>query len=222
MEKEFVIMLIRQPQKWGCFFVSCYTIIVVVYYYYRRLDMAEQEQEVVQATEQVQDDVKATSVNTDDLSKKEIAGLNRRISELEKANQSKEAELLKAQREKMSEKELAEAEKADLEKERNAIKTERRNLTVSKALVNAGLDPEKFSRRITGETKEEIEKDVAEFKEYLDTLSRDIADKKVKETLKVDPPKSGSSVKKMTEEEISRLPDRKQRQEARRANGYIK
>ena len=182
--------------------------------------MKEQEQEVKQATEQVVDEVKATDV--EDLSKKEIAGLNRRISELEKANKAKEEELVKTQREKMSEKERLEAERADFENERKTIKTERRNLMVSRELVKAGLDPDRFSSRIIGETKEEIAKDAADFKDYLDGLSRDIADKKVKETLKVNSPESGSSVKKMTEEEIEKLPTRKERQEARRANGLIK
>ncbi len=139
--------------------------------------------------------------------KKEIAGLNRRISELEKANKAKDEKLKEAQREKMSEEEKLKAEQADLEETKASILREKRDLLVTKALVKAGLDPDRFSKRIVGDSEAEILQDVQDLKDLLDSSSREIADKKVKDTLKVDPPKKGTTPKKMTLDEISKLPN---------------
>lgn len=195
--------------------------------------MKEQEQEAKasEETQELEANVKAKENSqspseekapTEDLTKKEIAGLNRRISELEKITKQKDEELKKAQREKMTDEERKKAEKEDLEREKLSIAKEKRELAVMKALAKAGLDPDKFARRIVGDTQEEIEQDVNDLKALLDEKSLAIADKKVKDTLKVEKPKGGDSQKKLTLEDIEKLPTRKERMEAYKTNGYIK
>lgn len=193
--------------------------------------MDKQEQEVKTSAEEQESttEVKAKESQsqsekapTEDLTKKEIAGLNRRISELEKIAKQKDEELKKALREKMTEEERKKAEKEDLEKEKLSIAKEKRELTVMKALAKAGLDPEKFARRIVGDTQEEIEQDVQDLKALLDEKSLAIADKKVKDTLKVKSPKGGESKKKLTLDEIEKLPTREERVKAYKDNGYVK
>lgn len=192
--------------------------------------MDKQEQEVKTSAEEQESttEVKAKESQSqsekapEDMTKKEIAGLNRRISELEKIAKQKDEELKKAQREKMTEEERKKAEREDLEKEKLSIAKEKRELNVMKALAKAGLDPEKFARRIVGDTKEEIEQDVQDLKALLDEKSIAIADKKVKDTLKVDKPKSGKTQKKLTLDEIAKLPTREERVKAYKDNGYVK
>lgn len=96
--------------------------------------------------------------------KSEVAGLNRRNSELEK-------ELKKKDLEKLSEKERIQAELDEARKEKERIEREAadivRGRNVDKALYDAGLAQD-FAKRIIGDTDEEIKADVKTLKKFLE------------------------------------------------------
>ena len=174
--------------------------------------------EQVQAQEQVQ--VEEPKVEpTDKLAeleekyKKELAGLNKRNSELEKKVKATEAE-------KMTEAERLEAERKELQAEKDAIKREKINLQIIKELANVGL-PADFANRISGETEDEIKADVKALNKYLDTRAHELSEAEIAKRLKGENPKGGDTKPKLTEAEIEKLPTREERQKARRDNGYI-
>ena len=174
--------------------------------------------EQVQAEEQVQ--VEEPKVEpTDKLAeleekyKKELAGLNKRNSELEKKVKATEAE-------KMTEAERLEAERKELQAEKDAIKREKINLQITKELASVGL-PADFANRISGETEDEIKADVKALNKYLDTRAHELSEAEIAKRLKGENPKGGDTKPKLTEAEIEKLQTREERQKARRDNGYI-
>ena len=185
----------------------------------------KQELNTEQVEKQVQTDVnvesKSSSIEQDEKAKQEIAGLNRKISELTKAKTEFESKLKQEQLAKMSEKERLQEEKKQLEIDRAELKKERRLSTIDRLLYKAGLDPEKFSTRVHGDTADEIAEDIKELKELFDTQATSIAKDKINKSLSIETPKGGKTSPKMTEEEIEKLPTRRERQDARKANGYI-
>jgi len=114
-----------------------------------------------------------------EISKKEIAGLNRKNSEYEKAIQAKELE-------KLSEKERAEKELEFLkqEKEKEQAETERlrRDRIVDKILFDNNI-PLEFNERIKGNTQEEILSDVKAFNDFVEKIVVQRVEKTVKEKL---------------------------------------
>lgn len=97
---------------------------------------------------------------------KEIAGLNRRISQMDK--ELKEAELAKLSESERAkaEIELARVERDNLLKETAKIKLD---LFKEKSLVNMGI-PATLAKHINGNTEEEITLNVKEFKDYMDSV----------------------------------------------------
>ena len=186
----------------------------------------KQELNEEQVTEQVQTDVnvksESSSIEQDEKAKQEIAGLNRKISELTKAKTDFESKLKQEQLAKMTEKERIEEEKKQLKLDREELKKERRLSTIDRLLYKNGLDPEKFAKRVHGDTSDEIAEDIKELKELFDTQATNLAKEKINKSLSIDTPKGGKTPPKMTEEEIEKLPTRRQRMDARKANGYIK
>jgi len=174
--------------------------------------------EQVQAEEQVQVEepkVEATDklVELEEKYKKELAGLNKRNSELEK-------KVKLTEQEKMTEAEKLEAERKELQAEKDSIKRERINLQIIKELASVGL-PADFANRISGETEDEIKADVKALNKYLDTRAHELSEAEIAKRLKGDIPKGGDPKTKLTEAEIEKLPTREERQKARRDNGYI-
>ena len=92
--------------------------------------------------------------------KKELAGLNKRNSELEK-------KVKLTEQEKMTEAERLEAERKELQVEKDAIKREKINLQIIKELASVGL-PADFANRISGESEDEIKADVKVLNKFLD------------------------------------------------------
>ena len=174
--------------------------------------------EQVQAQEQVQVEepkVESTDklVELEERYKKELAGLNKRNSELEKKVKATEAE-------KMTEAERLEAERKELQAEKDAIKREKINLQIVKELASVGL-PADFANRISGETEDEIKADAKALKDFLDKKAHELSEAEIAKRLKGEVPKGGETKKKLTEAEIEKLPTREERQKARRENGYI-
>jgi hypothetical protein len=101
-----------------------------------------------------------------DNSTKEIQGLNRKISEMEKAAKQKEIESLKGTEREKAEAELLRQEKEKLIKENQEIVKSR---IKDRELHNAGI-PVDFAKRIIGDSEDEIVSDVKGFKDYIDKL----------------------------------------------------
>ena len=174
--------------------------------------------EQVQATEQVQVEepkVESTDklVELEERYKKELAGLNKRNSELEK-------KVKLTEQEKMTEAERLEAERKELQAEKDAIKREKINLQIIKELASVGL-PADFANRISGETEDEIKADVKALNKFLDERAHERSEAEIAKRLKGEVPKGGETKTKLTEAEIEKLPTREERQKARRENGYI-
>jgi len=155
-----------------------------------------------------------------EISKKEIAGLNRKNSEYEKAIQAKELE-------KLSEKERAEAELEIKRKEKEQLDNEIKNLSrsrvVDKVLFENNIPPD-FADRIKGETEEEIIKDVKMFNDYINKIVEERKTKEINTALGGRAPVAGNTPNgtKMTLEEIEKLPSHEQRVKALKENGYRK
>ena len=145
--------------------------------------------------------------------KKELAGLNKRNSELEK-------KVKLTEQEKMTEAERLEAERKELQAEKDAIKREKINLQIIKELASVGL-PADFANRISGETEDEIKADVMALNKFLDERAHERSEAEIAKRLKGEVPKGGETKTKLTEAEIEKLPTREERQKARRENGYI-
>ena len=115
--------------------------------------------------------------------KKEIAGLNKKNSELE-------GKVKKTEQEKMTEAERIEAERKELEAEKQTIKQQKIDLMVAKELANSGL-PEEFAKRISGETEDEIKADVKWLKDFLTTKAHELSQGEIAKRLGGEPPKGG-------------------------------
>lgn len=105
------------------------------------------------------EDVVTPKVDIDEAEKRykaELAGLNRKISELEKANKEKELE-------KMNETDRAKEEVRLAQIERDKYLTETVELKKTTAVLNEGLSKE-FAQFITGNGDEEISAQIAVFK----------------------------------------------------------
>lgn len=177
--------------------------------------MAEEQ---VQADEQVQVEEPKVEldnklVELEEKYKKELAGLNKRNSELEK-------KVKLTEQEKMTEAERIEAERKELQAEKDSIKRERINLQIIKELASVGL-PADFANRISGETEDEIKADVKALNKFLDERAHERSEAEIAKRLKGEVPKGGDIKTKLTEAEIEKLPTREERQKARRDNGYI-
>ncbi len=120
-----------------------------------------------------------------ELYKKEIAGLNRKNSEMEKLLKDKELEG-KTEEEKN---EALKAENKEIAEENAKLV---RDGFVDKSLNSAGL-PLKLAGRIIGEDEANIEKDVNDLKEYINELAQEKANAIVNEKLGGNPPKAGAS-----------------------------
>lgn len=142
----------------------------------------------------------------------EIAGLNRKVSEAEK----KAKELEKS---KMTAEELAKAEKEELEAERNVLKARARELAIKDALVSVGL-PKDLAKSISGETEEEIQASAKALKDLLDAQAKALADAEIQRRFGGKEPAGGVAPKKMTYEEITKVPDPKERVKLYKEHGY--
>lgn len=106
-------------------------------------------------------------------SAKEIAGLNRRISQMDKALKDAELAKLNETERAKAEIELAKTERDNILKETEQLKRAR---MIDVAIVDAGL-PLDFANRIKGTTEDEIKEDVKVLKEWLDkTVNQKIAE----------------------------------------------
>ena len=147
-----------------------------------------------------------------EISKKEIAGLNRKNSEYEKAIQAKELE-------KLSEKERAEAELEIKRKEKEQLDNEIKNLSrsrvVDKVLFENNIPPD-FADRIKGETEEEIIKDVKALNDYINKLVEERKTKEINAALGGRAPVAGNTAGKqiITRAEFNQLTPDKQREVA--------
>ena len=147
-----------------------------------------------------------------ELSKKEIAGLNRKNSEYEKAIQAKELE-------KLSEKERAEAELEIKRKEKEQLDNEIKNLSrsrvVDKVLFENNIPPD-FANRIKGETEEEIIKDVKALNDYINKIVEERKTKEINTALGGRAPVAGNTAGKqvITRTEFNQLTPDKQREVA--------
>ncbi len=121
--------------------------------------------------------------------KKEISGLNRKNSELEKEKTDLERQGLEEQeRIKL---ELDDMKEAKLKEEQELTQL-RRERTIESALVSAEL-PIQLARRINGSSDEEINSDIAEMKEFIQKISEEKAEKIVNERLGGKPPVQGKT-----------------------------
>ncbi len=107
--------------------------------------------------------------------KSEIAGLNRKNSELASLLKKKEME----DKSEIEQIEILKKEKQNIE---NEIKALNRARNIDKLLSEIGL-PLEFSGRITGDTEQEIMNDVNNFKAFLDKLAQEKAEKIINERM---------------------------------------
>ena len=156
-----------------------------------QVQVEKQEQVESQAKEQDTKDIETMiaeanaklKAELEERYKKEIAGLNKRNSELE-------SKVKKTELEKMSEAERIEAERKELEAEKQTIKQQKIDLMVAKELANSGL-PEEFAKRISGETEDEIKADVKWLKDFLTSKARELSEGEIAKRLAGDAPKGG-------------------------------
>ena len=145
-----------------------------------------------------------------EISKKEIAGLNRKNSEYEKAIQAKELE-------KLSEKERAEAELEIKRKEKEQLDNEIKNLSrsrvVDKVLFENNIPPD-FADRINGETEEEITKDVKALNDYINKLVEERKTKEINAALGGRAPVAGNTQRTQTisRADFDKLPNAQKRE----------
>jgi DNA replicative helicase MCM subunit Mcm2 (Cdc46/Mcm family) len=81
--------------------------------------------------------------------------------------------------------------------------------------------PKELAKSISGETEEEIQASAKALKELLDSQAQAIAEAEIAKRFGGKEPSGGTSVKKLTEEEIEKLPTLAERQKARRDSGLI-
>lgn len=136
-----------------------------------------------------QEQIEAALKAERELWKKEIAGLNRRNSELEKAKQEQELAHLKDEDRVKREAEIAAAERDKAKAEAEAY---RNDLIKTKALLDVGL-PTDFAKHINGKTEEEIITTAKEFSALVKKTADAAYQQTVKEKLGGEPPVGGSA-----------------------------
>lgn len=141
--------------------------------------------------------------------KAEIAGLNRKVTELKK--QLDQANMTAEQKA-----EAARQEKKQLEQETINL---RRSLAIEKELADANI-PQDLADRVKGNTPEEIQEDIQKFKTYLDGLVKERTAGVVTST--ISPPKGGDDEPAMSYDDIARVKNHKDRMRLYRQHGYIK
>jgi hypothetical protein len=159
----------------------------------------------------------------DDVQKMIQSAVDKSISKVKKEYESKlsemERQLAEERKSKMSEEEKAEARAKEIEERDKLIAERERRLTIIEALTDAGL-PKDFANRISGDTEDEIKDDVQALKKFLESKAHELSESEIARRLKGDPPKGGDTKKKLTYEEITQIPDRKERIKAYKEHGY--
>jgi len=140
--------------------------------------------------------------------KKEISGLNRKISEDEKTIKQKELEKLSGIEREKAEAELIRAENAKIKQENAELERKR---IIDSELFNSGI-PSEFAKRINGQTPEEIQADVKEFNDFINKRVIELKEKAVNDALSGKAPEVGN-LKKLNEREqlISKYNDAEKR-----------
>ena len=178
----------------------------------------------VTTEEKVTNPIEGGVTNTDDLEKRIQSAVDKTASKIKKEYEAKLAEanskLAEIQKSQMTDEQKREAEKRELEERAKALADRERKLTVIEALADVGLPPD-FANRISGKSEDEIKADAKALKEFLDKKAHELSEAEIAKRLKGDTPKGEETTKKLTEAEIETLPTRKERQKARRENGYI-
>lgn len=150
--------------------------------------------------------------------KTEIAGLNRKVSEVTKERDD-------ARKAKMTEEERVKAEleeaRTQAESARKEAENYKRSTLINKLLSENGL-PIEFETRIQGKTDDEIKADVTALKKYIDAQVKAISENEVNKRLGGEPLKRGDKPAgdKLTLEEIEAIPDPAKRVKALRDLGY--
>lgn len=137
---------------------------------------AKQEMDVSAEIEKVKEELEQKF-------KSEIAGLNRKNSELHTILKKKEME----GKTEAEQKELLLQEKKQIE---NEIEQYKRTIIIDRELNNAGL-PVEFAKRIIGQDEANIKEDVRVLKEYVDNLVAQKVDSTIQEKLAGKPPEGG-------------------------------
>lgn len=167
---------------------------------------------------QMEADLKKSTAELEER-KREISGLNKKISADEQVIKQKELEKLSEQDRAKAELQIVLDEKTKTEGE---IKELSRSRVIDKALIDAGI-PIEFAKRISGQTEDEIKSDVETLKAFIDTITNEKSEKKINERLAGKPPEAGAAPgNKLSLEEINKIPDRESRIKAMRDNGYRK
>jgi len=117
--------------------------------------------------------------------KNEIAGLNRKTTDLQKSLKEKELEG-------KSEEERLKALQLEKEQILKDIENLNRGRIVDKTLNGAGL-PLDFAKRIIGEDEAAIVQDVKDFSEYVEKLAQERADKIINERMSGKAPENGKA-----------------------------
>lgn len=130
-----------------------------------------------------------TIAKTKESLKSELAGLNRKVSELEKKNSDLEMAKLSDEERMKAEMEAAQSERDRLLAEADALK---RSRMVETELNNAGLSIE-FAKRIIGTTPEEISADVAALNDFITTQVNEKIENEVSRRLSGAAPQGGGS-----------------------------
>ena len=142
----------------------------------------------------VQDQIKIAMEEATSTFKSEIAGLNRKNTELQESLKQKNLEG-------KTEEEKNEALRLENEQIIKSNKQLERERLVNQHLDSAGL-PLDFAKRIIGEDEANIEIDIKNFASYVDKLAQEKADKIVNERLGKKDPESGETP--LGEKEIKR------------------
>jgi hypothetical protein len=171
-------------------------------------DQPSQDQSDYQKT--LEEIVQEKILEAEEKFKKEIAGLNRRNSDLEKQLQEKELAHLDEVDRKKREAEIASAELEKIQRETNEL---RRSRFIEKSLIDAGLGL-KFANRINGETEEEIQADIERFSSDFNGFAQELHQKEMNKALGGKQPEAstGSVKGTMTRAEWNKLPDYRQRE----------
>ena len=150
-------------------------------------EQAQETNKTIENNVDIQALIKEEVEKIQEQSKNEIAGLNRRNSELE--NKIKEAEKAKMTEEERLKTELEEArtEKERIEKETQELTRAR---IVDKTLFDAGL-PQEFAKRVNGNDEESILADVTAFQEFINNEAEKRAESIINERLGGKAPKAG-------------------------------
>ena len=122
----------------------------------------------------------------------------------------------------MTETERLEAERKELQAEKDAIKREKINLQIIKELasVGKGLPSRVLQNALAEPQRKRLRQDVLDLKSFLDKRAHELSESEIAKRLQGDTPKGGATKKKLTYEEITQIPDRKERIKAYKEHGY--